>query len=103
MFGGLTPPLRGAAPHPMRYVTGLSPAISNCCHRLFIFPFPSGFKRPVHLLPPYVCPQRRTVPVSLPSASLGEDEEETLSVLIVFLLLRRRRLAAPAQRYSSSF
>lgn len=25
-------------PHPMRYVTGPSPAISSCCHHLFIFP-----------------------------------------------------------------
>lgn len=48
-------------PHPMRYVTGPSPAISSCCHHLFIFPGSSSSPR--------VCPQRRLVQVSLTSAS----------------------------------
>lgn len=62
-------------PHPMRYVTGPSPAISSCCHHLFIFPGSSSSPR--------VCPQRRPVQVSLTSASRGEDEERVLSLLIV--------------------
>lgn len=73
-------------PHPMRYVTGPSPAISSCCHHLFIFPGSSSSPR--------VCPQRRLVQVSLTSASRGEDEERVLSLLIVLGL----ELIAPNAR-----
>lgn len=72
MFGELAPGLHGAAPSN-EICDRAAPAISNCCHHLFIFPFPS----------PYVCLQRRPVQVSLTSASRGEDEEEVLSALIV--------------------
>lgn len=47
-------------PHPVRYVTGPSAAIPNCCHHLFISPFPSR-------LPPHICLQPRMVQVSLMS------------------------------------
>lgn len=87
MFGEIAPHLRGVAPpHPMRYVTGPSPAISSCCHHLFIFPGSSSSPR--------VCPQRRLVQVSLTSASRGEDEERVLSLLIVLGL----ELIAPNAR-----
>lgn len=60
MFGEIAPRLHGGAPRPMRYVTGPSPAISNCCHHLFIFAFPSRFTPPFILLP-----------VRLPTATAG--------------------------------
>lgn len=46
-------------------------------------PLSLSFQSPVHPPPPYVCPQRRPVQVSLTSASVGEDEEGKLSLLIV--------------------
>lgn len=82
-----SPPRR--RPRPMRYVTGPSPAISNCCHHLFIFPFPSRFNPPLTLLP------TATAGPGLINISQSEPGRG-LSVLIVL------GLATPVQHHNAS-
>lgn len=64
-------------PHPVRYVTGPSTAISNCCHHLFSSPFPSCFDSP--RTSAYSHGRSR----SRYHQSFSMDEEKILSALIV--------------------